>query len=82
MKYGIGDRVRVVNFGANIWRNHGDGKFEIIDIRPEVVGKEGIICKAELTQDVPTYAIEGIPEKHAWYSEDQLEMVNPNPNVH
>lgn len=80
MKYGIGDKVKVVNYGALLWDNL-DGKTKVRDIRPEIVGKEGIISKAEIFQDRPQYAIDGIPKKHAWYDEEQLEMINQNPNT-
>jgi len=79
MQYKIGDKVRVVNYGSLILHKV-NGKFESIDLSPEIIGKEGVISKALVTQDVPSYAIDGIPGKHAWYDEEQLEMINPNPN--
>ena len=46
------------------------------DSSPELVGKIGIIADVSDGE----YAINGIPGKYAWYNEEQLEMVNPNPN--
>lgn len=51
-----------------------------VDMSPDIVGQEGLICKAEVVQNSPHYAIEGIKGKHAWYHEDQLELVAKNPN--
>ncbi len=80
MKYKIGDKVKVINYGSLLWQRNSVGNISILDIRPGVIGKEGVICKADLTQGKPTYAIDGIPEKHSWYDEEQLEMVTSNTN--
>jgi len=80
MKFGIGDKVKIINYGHQIWeRIEGTDKVNIIDIHPDLVGQIGMISKAEITQGIPEYAIEGLA-KHAWYDEGQLEMVSRNPN--
>ncbi len=80
MKYKTGDKVRIVNYGHRIFSNM-NGKFEIIDISAELVGMEGIIKEGKVTQDRPSYVLDGIPNKCAWYDEEQLEMISPNPNT-
>ena len=45
------------------------------DINPKIVGKEGVVEKATNTQGKFQYAVNGIPEKHAWYDEKQLELI-------
>lgn len=77
--YVIGDKVKVVNYGHHIWETR-DGKMMTFDIAPQVIGKEGIIAKVGTTQGIISYSIDGIKGKAAWYHEDQLEMMTPNPN--
>ncbi len=80
MKFVIGDKVRIINYGHHIWeRGEWDGKIKMIDLSPDLVGKEGIVSKATLTQGIPQYAVDGL-RKHAWYNEDQLLMIQQNPN--
>jgi hypothetical protein len=86
-KFGIGDKVRVVGYGSKIFvhptlqhrfaANPRLSEFTF-DMRPELVGKEGIVSQVSMTQDIPSYAIEGIPGKHAWYDEEQLELITKN----
>ncbi len=52
------------------------GTHYTVDTTPEIVGKEGIIVKSERTQGIPSYAVDGIPEKYAWYDENQLELIS------
>lgn len=79
-KFGIGDKVKVVNYGSQLI-SYRDGSWFVQDMLPEIVGKEGIIDHVSETQkDYIQYSIDGIPRKHAWYVEQQLEMVNKNPN--
>jgi len=93
-KYGIGDKVKIVNYGHPIWESkicpkqerldfpviYEDGAFRYLDMSPKLIGKIGIIEKVDVVQGKPQYAINGIPEKHAWYSEDQLELISKNKN--
>ena len=79
MKFKIGDMVMVINYGSIFWKFDGGKTFEM-DSCPNLIGKVGIIVEATKTQNINQYSIEGIPEKYAWYNEEQLEMVNPNPN--
>lgn len=92
-KYGIGDKVEIVNYGSTIWESVSDpsplSSYPIIsnngytivrDMQPELVGQQGLISKATVTQGIPQYAIEGIKGKHAWYNEGQMKMINKNPN--
>lgn len=86
-RYKAGDTVKVVNYGHLFWE-HKNVKvkldFPIVyedehvlwkDMSPEIIGKTGIISEVKKIQGQYEYCIEGIPEKHAWYYEDQLEMV-------
>lgn len=94
MTYNIGDKVRIVNYGSIVYAagnlipklqgrwpslGHPEGlpAHAMFDISPDLVGQEGIVAKAVLTQGIPGYALEG-PSKHAWYNEDQLELVTKN----
>ncbi len=92
-KYGIGDKVRIVNYGSLFWENkntsdpklsfpivHEDENMIWKDMLPELVGQQGIVSKVTETQGIYNYTIEGIKGKYAWYQEGQMEMVNKNPN--
>lgn len=79
-KFDIGDKVKVVGYGSLMWTNHGDGKVTYKDMRPEMVGQTGIVSIAKECQGMWNYALVKIEGKSAWYNEDQLEMVNRNPN--
>jgi len=86
-KFSPGDKVRIINYGHPIWVSKNsefkpgwpiiseDENIIHYDSLPEIVGKEGVISKTTITQERPYYAIEGISEKHAWYNEDQLELI-------
>lgn len=80
MNYGIGDKVRIVNYGHNIYTYNKKDGTKTVDLSPDIVGKEGIVSKAIRTRDTPQYAIDGLHGKHAWFSEDQMEMISRNPN--
>mgnify|MGYP001003825553 FL=1 len=81
----MGDKVRVINYGALLWDRNGKLPFKkmklstdevyLYDIMPELVGKEGIVDKVSVTQGIVGYALNNIPEKYAWYHEDQLTLV-------
>ena len=50
----------------------------VVDWRPEVIGKEGVV---QIVSDGPNgiqYSLDGIPEKSAWYNHNQLELVKKN----
>lgn len=86
-KYKIGDKVRIVNYGHLIYESSknenplkfktisDDGNIRIMDMLPEIVGKEGVIVDISETQGEVSYAIDGIVGKHAWYNEDQIELI-------
>lgn len=83
----VGDLVRIINYGHIVY-NHKlsgidltnskilkqDENGTIVDIRPELVGETGIIDGITITQGQYSYSLIG-PSKHAWYYEDQLELV-------
>jgi len=73
-KYKVGDRVKIKNYGHKVWHNK-DGQYYTQDIHPEMVGQKGVIVKAEMTQNIPSYAIDGIKGKHAWFDEEQIELI-------
>jgi hypothetical protein len=87
-KFTIGDKVKVVKYGHPIWFNKQfkqEIEFPILfeddnsiwcDINSEIVGKIGIVDGVSNNR----YSLFGIPEMAAWYNEEQLEMVNANPN--
>lgn len=70
-----GDEVRVINYGHHIWEYNEDGKVKSIDLCPEIIGRKGVIQKIITTQGITQYSLVGIPEKTAWYHEDQLELI-------
>ena len=57
----------------NIYLDGGDVWW--VDLRPELVGQEGVVCKVINTQGRLQYAIDGIKGKHAWYNREQLEKI-------
>lgn len=73
-KYNLGERVVVVNYGHKIYQ-HKKGQDFSIDFSPELVGQKGIIVKVETVQNMSHYALGGIEGKHAWYNEDQIELI-------
>lgn len=76
-KFKIGDMVKVVNYGHRLLMGPDmqlQGYPYKWDMRPEVVGQTGIVTTAEETQGRSQYVVEG-PSKHAWYDDDQLELV-------
>lgn len=75
-KFGIGDKVKIVKYGHAARFSDKSGW----DMIPQIVGKEGLVSEVLLSQGEYSYSVKGIPEKHAWYYEDQLEMINRNPN--
>ncbi len=91
--FGIGDKVRIVKYGHPIWESKNtnepklsypviaeDENLRYLDMSPGLVGQEGLVDKVTITQGIPQYAIDGIKDKHAWYNEEQMEMINRNPN--
>ena len=81
----IGDKVKVVDFGHLMWSRKPmsfkvyakdpDSNVVWYDCSPEIVGKEGVIKDVKTTQGQTNYALSGITEKSAWYSENQLELI-------
>lgn len=45
------------------------------DMHPNLVGQKGIIVQVKETQGIIGYAIHGIKGKHAWYCNEQLELI-------
>lgn len=87
-KFKVGDKVKVIEYGHLIHGlveyfektkfplvcASEDGKNGFFDMVPEAVGMTGVVVKVQEQQGVsPTYAIDGIPGKQAWYDERQLE---------
>lgn len=70
-KFKLGDQVKVINYGNLINQGYPDQW----DMCPEVVGQTGIISQAEVVQGESHYAIDNIIGKHAWYNDDQLELI-------
>jgi hypothetical protein len=93
-KFNIGDKVRVIKYGhlsfmakslhvsQPIIKNMSDGYY-LVDSAPELVGRVGIVSVVghHLQNDGYEYTLNGIPQKHAWYNEEQLELINANPNT-
>lgn len=100
VKFKIGDKVRVINYGHKMWMhkdviNHPQWHKDTpilkeeenilwCDVEPSLVGKIGeireVVQVKRISADgneesVGQYSINGIPQKVAWYQEDQLELV-------
>lgn len=52
------------------------GDIYLIDLDKSLIGQRGIIDG--ISFDEKRYSICGIKGKHAWYNEDQLELINEN----
>lgn len=79
MKFNIGDKVEIINYGHIIWHMQDD-KLVAHDMSPELIGQQGIITDAHQTQGKDTYALQG-PNKAAWYDNGQLKLIQTNPNT-
>ena len=76
MKFGIGDKVKIVGYGNLVWSYPNIAK----DTAPEMVGQIGMIDGFISSKDFIEYSLIGVNGKMAWYNEDQLEMITENPN--
>jgi len=76
MKFNLGDKVKVVNYGHQVFTTSNGVRSEY-DALPGIVGKEGMVTKVSTVQNKPSYSVSGIPEKGSWFNEDQLELVKP-----
>lgn len=92
--YGIGDKVKIVKYGHLILESKNvdhpklsfplieeDENMRWLDMSPDLVGQEGLVSEVSITQGIPNYAIDGIKGKHAWYDEEQMEMIIENKNL-
>jgi len=91
-KFGIGDKVRIVGYGSVMAMGNWDkgkishpilkeeGNIIYVDWMPDLIGKVGIICEKTGRSPNAQYALKGIPQKIAWYDEEQLKMIAQNPN--
>lgn len=75
----VGDKVRVVKYGHILIMGEYEQSLGFpykYDINPSIIGKEGVIVEIKTSKDLPTqYELSGIPEKVAWYNEDQLVLL-------
>jgi hypothetical protein len=96
-KFHIGDKVKIVKYGALHWINKHDEYNKLhppteniiwedentwyCDMRPDLVGQIGII------NAVPESHISSSPYQYsidkigAWYTDNQLELIARNPNI-
>ena len=72
LKFNIGDKVRIVDYGHLVWTRANDGEVKWIDISPEIVGNTGVINERSNTGG---YSLDVDDFKSAWYSHEQLELV-------
>ena len=86
--YGIGDKVRIVNYGHLVWVSKNESKPNKsiimsdadrwwVDMAPELVGQTGLVQKVIETQNVISYSVYKVG---SWFSEGQLELVSRNNN--
>lgn len=90
-KFKVGDKVKIVKYGAIILCASGIGtydKFPLIrildndiearDILPELIGKKAVISEVSLYLGTHcSYALNGV-SKTTWYLEEQLELIEEN----
>ena len=77
MKYKTGDRVKIVNYGHQIWINEGEGEMPTVyDLRSYLVGKKATIVDCCLTQNIENYSLD-IDDigKMSWFGLKQLKKV-------
>jgi hypothetical protein len=75
-KFHDGDQVRVIK-GCKYWDNNGN----IVYYNEDTVGSIGIISQTHKLQNIDYYSLEpiikkGLNLKHAWYHNDELELIN------
>lgn len=91
-KFKVGDKVRVINYGSLIWQWGDTSEVEHLiykkeeditwlDLDKSLIGQIGIISKADITQGIDKYSIEGIQGKIAWYDNGQLELLTEDDNT-
>ena len=83
-KYNKGDRVRIINYGHQIWEQSGvPGKVKVIDLSPELVGRLGTIQYSyndeydKVQRDRPEqYSIKFDNGREvSWFTPNQLERI-------
>lgn len=84
MPFKVGDKVEIVKYGHLIWESKQseypmnfpmifeDDNVRWLDIRPDLVGKAGIV-NDELDGQYSVYDI------GAWFSEEQLKLIEVKP---
>lgn len=74
--FNIGDKVEVVNYGSMAYViacSGVDGYW--YDYMPWLIGKTGVVYSVKECQGCWIYGVDGIPEKCAWYDEEQLKLI-------
>ena len=86
-KFKIGDKVEIINYGHRFWSYEEESSYakllfanieegyKVYDALPHLVGQKGVIDAVNDVQGRPFYSIKG-PDKHAWYDENQLQLIN------
>ena len=83
-KYNKGDRVRIINYGHQIWEQSGvPGKVKVIDLSPELVGQLGTIqysyndlYDSKLRRSAEQYSIKFDNGREvSWFTLNQLERI-------
>ena len=76
-KFNTGDKVKI-KLGHLMWLTNGTKKkVKWFDARPDLVGQEDIVERAQVTQGVSEYSLK---KNGAWFTDRQLKMVSKNPN--
>ena len=84
--YKVGEKVEIVKYGHLIWQTqkaegsmlpvyYEDENMVWYDVSPQMVGQQGVVIKAEITQGKTKYSIGGLTGKSAWYNEEQLKKL-------
>jgi hypothetical protein len=74
MKFQVGDKVKIINYGHIIWYMEGESIL-MGDLAKDLLGQTGTITDSEKINGHEKYAIHGIETKRAWFNEDQLELI-------
>ena len=93
-KFNIGDKVKIINYGHLMCEHVDDhvkikgcpvykteGKYVFVDMEPHLKGRRGLISGITKTQGDWGYKIVFKHDSLAWLDEEQLELINANPNT-
>jgi hypothetical protein len=70
----VGDKVKIVLYGQMELEPNDEGALEPRDIKPGLVGQEGVVDMI-IGKNFPKYYVSGIGNKYGPYNEEQLQKI-------